>query len=66
MKHSFMPFTNKQQASFIPEFKYWLRIHGFRLKWFVLEPKTIQSRLNQKKERNESNEISSWKFIQWI
>ena len=34
----------------IPAFKYWLRIHGFRLEWFGTEQKTIQSRLNQKKK----------------
>lgn len=34
----------------IPAFKYWLRIHGFRLEWFGTGTKTIQSRLNQEKE----------------
>lgn len=36
----------------IPAFKYWLRIHGYRLEWFGTGPKTIQSRLNQEKEIN--------------
>lgn len=34
----------------IPAFKYWLRIHGFRLEQFGTGTKTIQSRLNQEKE----------------
>lgn len=34
----------------IPAFKYWLRIHGFRLERFGAGTKTIQSRLNQEKE----------------
>lgn len=42
------------QLTTIPAFKYWLRIHGFRLEWFGTGTKTIQSRLNQ--EKGISNE----------
>lgn len=38
------------KQTIIPAFKYWLRIHGFRLEWFGTGTKTIQSRLNQEKE----------------